>query len=232
MKFSSLREECCLASRELGSSGLVDLTFGNASLCSSADGVFAIKPIGATYHSLTPSDIVVLDMDGTVVAGKLRPSSDEPTHRCLLKSWAETGVRSVVHTHSRHAVAFAQAAQPLPCLGTTHSDYFRGPVPVTRSLLREEIQDDYEWKTGCVILETFSDTPPLDCPAVLVRSHGPFAWGESWPKALENAFALEIVAQMALATYQANPAAPPIDPNLLEKHFTRKHGPSAYYGQK
>ena len=229
MKFSDLREECCHANQRLAASGLVDLTFGNVSVCSRKEGIFAIKPSGVPYEDLTPKDIVVLDFEGNVVAGSLRPSSDAPTHRCLLRSWP--GVHSVVHTHSRRAVAFAQAGRPVPCLGTTHSDYFRGPVPITRPLTETEIQGDYEWQTGCVILKAFESANPLDRPAVLVRNHGPFAWGESSEKALENALALEIVAEMALLALQSDPAAPPIDEALLEKHFLRKHGSTAYYGQ-
>ncbi len=228
-KFQSVREECCEANQALVKLGLVDLTWGNVSVLDAAAGVFAIKPSGVPYAELKPEDMTLVDLDGKVVAGKLKPSSDTPTHRCLFRAFS--GVRSVVHTHSRHAVAFAQAAHEIPNLGTTHADHFDGPVPVTRALSPEEIGRDYEWETGQVILERFRDLNPLDMPAVLVRHHGPFAWGPSVKKALENAHALEIVAQIALWTLQLKPEMPNIPKALHEKHFDRKHGSGAYYGQ-
>ena len=232
MKFISLREECCEANRRLPATGLVDLTFGNVSVLDPEAGVFAIKPSGVDYDRLTPSDMVLVDLDGGIVEGELRPSSDTPTHRCLFRAFAEQGIRSVVHTHSRHAVAFAQAGREIPCFGTTHADYFYGPVPVTRSLTPEEIAEEYEWNTGDVIVEAFSEVNPADIPAVLVRHHGPFAWGDSGAKAVENAFALEAIAQMARETLLLDPATPPIPAALHDKHFLRKHGKNAYYGQK
>lgn len=232
MSFTTLREQCAEANRKLGRSGLVDITFGNLSILNPDAGVFAIKPSGVDYEALTAGDIVVLDLEGRVVEGRLRPSSDTPTHRRLYLGFAGRGVNAIVHTHSRCAVAFAQAARPLPCLGTTHCDYFNGAVPVTREMTPAEVAADYEWNTGAVILESFHNTHPAEIPAVLVRNHGPFAWGATAEKALETALALEIVADMALRTLALNPSAPPAPAHLLQKHFSRKHGPSAYYGQK
>ncbi len=173
--YRSIREECCEANRVLPKTGLVDLTFGNVSVLDAAAGVFAIKPSGVAYEQLKPADMVLVDLDGKIVAGKLRPSSDAPTHRCLFRAF--TGVRAIVHTHSRHAVAFAQAAREIPNLGTTHADYFDGPVPLTRAMTPAEIAKDYEWETGNVIAERFRDLNPLDVPAALVRHHGVFVWG-------------------------------------------------------
>jgi len=164
-----------------------------------------------------------------VLEGKLRPSSDTPTHRRLFQAFR--GVRAVVHTHSRHAVGFAQAGRGLPCFGTTHADYFHGEVPVTRPLTAAEIAEAYEWNTGNVIVETFRERDPVEVPAVLVWRHGPFAWGPTGAKAVETAFALEVVAELALHTLALAPARPPIEPELLRRHFRRKHGPGATYGQ-
>ncbi len=229
MNFHDLKSECCEANRALPKCGLVDLTFGNVSICDRDPGVFAIKPSGVAYDRLVPADIVVLDLEGRVLEGTLRPSSDTPTHRCLFLGFPE--IRSVVHTHSRNAVAFAQAASEIPVFGTTHADYFRGPVPVTRALSEMEVSSDYEWETGKVIVERFSEINPLDIPAVLVRNHGPFTWGSSGLKAVEVAQALEIVAEMALKTLAIDPRSEPLPGCLKEKHFLRKHGTSAYYGQ-
>jgi L-ribulose-5-phosphate 4-epimerase len=226
----SIKEECLAANLALPKTGLVDLTFGNVSVADPGRRVFAIKPSGVDYDRLTVDDIVVLDFVGNVIEGTLRPSSDTPTHRCLFLNFP--GIRSVVHTHSRAAVAFAQAGVDLPCLGTTHCDYFHGPVPVTRELTPAEVGGDYEWETGRVIVERFSGADPLKVPAVLVRNHGPFAWGPSGAKAVETAQALEIVADMAIRTISINPLASPAPDHLLDKHFFRKHGPGAYYGQK
>jgi L-ribulose-5-phosphate 4-epimerase len=227
--YQSIREECLAANLALPRTGLVDLTFGNVSVADPERRVFAIKPSGVDYDKLTAADMVILDYDGNVIEGTLRPSSDTPTHRCLFLNFP--GIRSVVHTHSRSAVAFAQAGIDLPCLGTTHCDYFNGPVPVTRTMTPSEVGGDYEWETGQVIVERFAGINPLDVPAVLVRNHGPFAWGPSAAKAVETAQALEIVADMAIKTLSLNPSAPAAPAHLLAKHFTRKHGPSAYYGQ-
>jgi L-ribulose-5-phosphate 4-epimerase len=229
LPFQSLRDECLAANLALPRTGLVDLTFGNVSVADPDRGVFAIKPSGVDYDSLTAADMVVLDFDGVIIEGVLRPSSDTPTHRCLYRHFP--GIRAVVHTHSRAAVAFAQAGMDLPCLGTTHCDYFNGPVPVTREMTPDEVGGDYEWATGCVIVERFTGRDPLEVPAVLVRNHGPFAWGPSGAKAVETAQALEIVADMALRTLALNPGASAAPAHLLRKHFFRKHGPGAYYGQ-
>jgi L-ribulose-5-phosphate 4-epimerase len=229
MDHRDIREACCEANRRLPATGLVDLTFGNVSVIDRSAGVFAIKPSGVDYADLSPGQMVIVDLEGSVVDGNLRPSSDTPTHRHLFLSFP--GIGSVVHTHSRNAVAFAQALLPVPCLGTTHADHFRGEVPVTRHMTPAEINGDYEWETGKVIAEAFSGRDPLEVPAVLVAGHGPFAWGPTAPKAVEYALALEICAEMALKTLSLNPAAGKLPEALSEKHFLRKHGRNAYYGQ-
>lgn len=233
--YQDIKEECCEANLLLPKHKLIDLTFGNVSVADRGKGVFAIKPSGIDYKTMRADDMVVCEIaEDKVVEGKLRFSSDTPTHRRLFQAFAR--IRSVVHTHSRNAVSFAQAGRPIPCLGTTHCDYFYGEVPVTRPMATEEIQSAYEWETGNVIVERFEKaTPPLDpayvC-AVLVHSHGPFVWGPSGKDAVEHAFALEILADMALKTIQLNPTVQPVQQALLDKHFLRKHGPGAYYGQK
>ena len=229
MPHRALREEAYLTNRQLGASGLVDLTFGNVSVCDAAAGVLAIKPSGVPYAELSPAKMVLVDLEGRVLEGGLRPSSDTPTHRRLFQAF--TGVRAVVHTHSRHAVSFAQAGRPIPCFGTTHADYFDGLIPVTRPLTPAEIAEAYEWNTGNVIVETLRGRDPLDMPAVLVWRHGPFVCGPSGAKAVETALALEIVAQLAFQTLALAPARGEIEPELLRRHFTRKHGPDATYGQ-
>ncbi len=192
-------------------------------------GVFAIKPSGVPYAELSPEAMVLVDLDGRVLEAGLRPSSDTPTHRRLFQAFP--GIRSVVHAHSRFAVSFAQSGREIPCFGTTHGDYFNGAVPVTRPLTQPEIADAYEWNTGNVIVETFRDRDALDVPAVLVWRHGPFAWGVSGSKAVETALALEIVAQMAYQTLALAPDRAAIEPELLRRHFKRKHGPGSTYGQ-
>ena len=224
-----LQTECLEANRMLPETGLVDLTFGNVSVADPERALFAIKPSGVDYDKLRAEDMVVLRYDGTVFKGGLRPSSDTPTHRRLYLAFP--GIRAVAHTHSRHAVAFAQAGCDIPCLGTTHADYFHGSVPVTRAMTPDEINGDYEWETGNVIAETFSGRDPLEVSAVLVRGHGPFVWGSSGRDAVETALALEVVAQMALQTMQLNPQIAPLPDVLHRKHFFRKHGKEAYYGQ-
>jgi L-ribulose-5-phosphate 4-epimerase len=229
MSYRAIQEECYEANRSLPNLGLVDLTFGNVSVIDRASGVFGIKPSGVDYEILKPADIVLLDMDGKLVEGKLRPSSDTPTHRRLFQAFVN--IRAIVHTHSRNAVAFAQAGRGIPCLGTTHADYFYGEVPVTRPMTPEEIAEAYEWNTGEVIVERFRDLNPEQMSAVLVHGHGPFTWGPSGSKAVENAQALEIVAEMTRKALDLNPQAMPISQALLDKHFLRKHGSGAYYGQ-
>ena len=227
--YDRIKAECYEANLLLPEYKLIDLTFGNVSVADHDQGVFAIKPSGVDYTRLSESDIVVIDMEGDVVEGALRPSSDSPTHRRLFQGFA--GIRAIVHTHSRNAVAFAQAGRGIPCLGTTHADYFYGEVPVTRPMTTEEVRSAYEWETGNVILERFKDLDPTDVSAVLVHGHGPFAWGPNGRKAIENALALEIVAEMALKTLQLDPHVQPIETHLLNKHHLRKHGADAYYGQ-
>src|ERR1700747_1055934 len=227
--YRDIRDECYEANLLLPQYKLCDLTFGNVSIADHGRGVFAIKPSGVDYSVLRPEDIVIVDLEGNVVEGSLRPSSDTPTHRRLFQAFS--GVRSIVHTHSRYAVSFAQAGRPIPCLGTTHADYFYGEVPVTRPMTPEEVRSSYEWETGNVIVERFRGIDPAAVPAVLVHGHGPFVWGPSGEKAVENALALEIVAEMALRAIQLNPQVQPISNHLLDKHFLRKHGPASYYGQ-
>lgn len=231
MKYSEIREECLAANLSLSKTGLVDLTFGNVSVFDPKACVFAIKPSGVAYEKLKVEDLPVVDLDGDVVDGALKPSSDTPTHRKLYTSFGTRGVCSIVHTHSRCAVAFAQAGVEIPCLGTTHADHFLGPVPVTRMMTRDEVEVDYEWETGVAIVECFANLDPLEMPAVLVRNHGPFVWNVSGEKAVEYAQALEIVADIALRTLSLSPLAIEAPLYLMNKHFFRKHGSGAYYGQ-
>ena len=232
MAHSELRERALEANRAIVRAGLVVLTFGNASAVDRAAGVMAIKPSGVAYDDLDADSIVVVDLEsGNVVDGTRRPSSDTPTHLVLYRRFEAVG--GVVHTHSSFATAWAQARRELPCLGTTHADHFRGPVPVTRPLTDAELGDAYEQRTGEVIVETIErvGADPLDMPAVLVESHGPFVWGEDAAHAVENAIALESVAELALNTLLLAPDAAPISDGLLLRHFLRKHGAAAYYGQ-
>jgi L-ribulose-5-phosphate 4-epimerase len=229
---AELRERVLEANLEIVRAGLVVLTFGNASVADREAGVMAIKPSGVPYDELTADAIVVLDLEsGAIVAGTARPSSDTPTHLVLYRAFA--GVGGIVHTHSPYATAWAQACRELPCLGTTHADHFDGPVPITRRLDPWEIAGDYERLTGEVIVETFSrlGLDPLERPAALVAGHGPFAWGADGARAVENAVALEVVAASALRTELLRPGAEPIDDDLRRRHFRRKHGDTAYYGQ-
>ena len=227
---TELKREAFEANLLLPAFGLVDLNFGNASAIDRTRGFVAIKPSGVDYKKLRPSDMVLLDLDGKVAEGRLRPSSDTPTHLALYLGFP--GIGGVVHTHSRCATAFAQAAVPLPALGTTHADFFHGPIPVTRALKTREIAGAYELETGTVILEAFAGADPLEIPAVLVRGHGPFAWGETAARAVENAVALELCAGIALRTLQLRPGQRALPKALLDRHFLRKHGAGAYYGQR
>ena len=229
MNYRDIKAECYEANLLLPEYKLVDLTFGNVSVRDPLRSVLAIKPSGVDYPLLTEDDMVIVDFDGTVVEGSLRPSSDTPTHRRLYQAFS--GIRSIVHTHSRNATAFAQAGIGIPCFGTTHADYFYGEIPVTRRMTEAEINSGYELETANVIIERFRDLDPDQVSAVLVHSHGAFVWGPNGKQAVENAFALEIVAEMALRTIQLNSSARPIDRYLLDKHFLRKHGKTAYYGQ-
>ena len=231
--YHALRERVLEANLEIVRAGLVVLTFGNASGADREAGVMAIKPSGVPYDDLTAESIVVLDLEsGAVVAGDARPSSDTPTHLVLYRAFAAIG--GIVHTHSSYATAWAQACRELPCLGTTHADHFDGPVPVTRRLERAEVEGDYERLTGEVIVEELTrlGIGPLERPAALVASHGPFAWGVDVERAVENAVALEAIAATALRTELLLPGAKPIGDDLRARHFGRKHGASAYYGQE
>ncbi|HXG33811.1 MAG TPA: L-ribulose-5-phosphate 4-epimerase [Bryobacteraceae bacterium] len=230
MLLRHLREEVLQANLELIRRGLVIYTFGNASGIDRDLGLVVIKPSGVPFDELVPENLVVTDLEGRVLEGDLRPSSDLPTHLALYRAFPSIG--GVVHTHSRYATAWAQAHREIPCLGTTHADYFHGAVPVTEPLSREEIEKDYERHTGEVIVRRFRDMDPLEMPAVLVAGHGPFCWGRSAAEAAEHAVLLEEVAALAYFTAVLNPAAGPLAPALLDKHFYRKHGAGAYYGQK
>jgi L-ribulose-5-phosphate 4-epimerase len=229
MNWDALREEVFEANLELVRRGLVLYTFGNASGIDRAQGVVAIKPSGVPYEHMKPSDIVVLTLRGETIAGSLRPSSDLATHLILYRAFP--GIGGVVHTHSRNATVWAQAGREIPCFGTTHADYFYGPIPVTGQLETSEIEDAYEANTGEAIVRRFQGIDPLSMPAVLVAGHAPFTWGASVADAAHHAVVLEEVAQTALHTLAVNPGATPISQALLDKHFFRKHGHSAYYGQ-
>ena len=233
MSFHALRSQVCEANRALGESGLVVLTWGNVSAIDRSNDVVAIKPSGVPYDELTASDIVVLELaTGSVIESSRRPSSDTPTHLVLYRSFTEIG--GIVHTHSEHATAWAQAGLAIPCLGTTHADNFHGRIPITRNLSSEEISSDYEANTGHIIAEHFSETGlhPLHTPGVLLPHHGPFTWGVDAAKALENAIVLEAVARMAYISRTIAPDGNDAPAALIEKHFSRKHGPDAYYGQR
>jgi L-ribulose-5-phosphate 4-epimerase len=230
--FDELRARVVGANVALVDAGLVVLTFGNASAADRDAGVMAIKPSGVAYDALRPDDVPVVDLvSGEVVFGTQRPSSDTPTHLALYRAFAEAG--GIVHTHSPFATAWAQAQRELPCFGTTHADHFRGAVPVTRQLTPAEIDGDYEERTGAVIVQAFAERrlDPLEVPAALVASHGPFVWGVDIEDAVENAVALEAVAASAYRSLQLAPGLDGIQSALLTKHFTRKHGGDAYYGQ-
>jgi L-ribulose-5-phosphate 4-epimerase len=230
MLLEQLRVEVCAANKDLARHELIKFTWGNVSGIDRAQGLFVIKPSGVPYDQLTPEHMVVLDLQGKVVEGSLRPSSDAPTHAVLYSRFATIG--GVAHTHSPHATIFAQACRTIPCLGTTHADHFNGEIPVTRPLRRTEIERDYESFTGIIIADHFSRMDPLQMPAVLVANHGPFTWGRSAHDAVVNSVVLEEVARMAQGTLALNPNQPTISPHLLDKHFHRKHGPGATYGQK
>lgn len=227
-----LKQKVWEANLELPRRGLVTYTWGNVSGIDRERGLMVIKPSGVEYEALRPEQLVVLDLDGKQVEGSLNPSSDTKTHLELYRAFPELG--GIVHTHSTYAVAWAQAGQDIPCYGTTHADYFHGPVPCARHLTPEEIDEDYEGNTGRVILETFRERglEPAHIPAVICRSHGPFAWGKDPAQAVYHGAVLEEVARMALLTRQVDPLAAPAPACILEKHFLRKHGPGAYYGQK
>jgi L-ribulose-5-phosphate 4-epimerase len=223
-----LKEEVFEANMGLVGNNLIILTWGNISAIDRVSGYVVIKPSGVSYEKLKATDMVVVDLDGRVVEGKLHPSSDTLTHIELYRNFPLIG--GVVHTHSPYATAWAQAGRPIPVLGTTHADYFYGAVPCTRVMIREEVEKDYEANTGRVIVETFSATDPMKMPAVLVCNHGPFTWGKSADEALQNAIVLEETARIAYMTVSLGHDSQ-VEQYLLDKHFLRKHGPSAYYGQ-
>jgi L-ribulose-5-phosphate 4-epimerase len=229
MQFKALREQVVEANLELVRRGLVVYTFGNASGISRADGLVFIKPSGVPFEELKPETLVVTDLNGRIVEGSLRPSSDLPTHVKLYREFAQIG--GIVHTHSSYATSWAQAGLEIPCFGTTHADYFYGPIPVTEAMERCDIESAYEENTGGVIVKRFRDLDPVHMPVVLVRGHGPFCWGDSPLKAAQNAVLLEEVAKLAYRTLTLNASAAGISTALLDKHFLRKHGPGAYYGQ-
>jgi len=230
-----LKEKVCKANLELVKHGLVIFTWGNVSAIDRETGLVVIKPSGVSYDDMKPSDMVVVDLEGKVVEGALRPSSDTPTHVELYKAFPEIG--GVVHTHSTYATAWAQAGRSIPNIGTTHADYFHDDIPCTRNMKKREVFGEYEKETGLVIVERFKDMNPMDTPAVLVRNHGPFTWGKDAFEAVHNAVVLEQVAKMAfIASNLITPDnlnyVPKMNKLLIEKHYSRKHGPGAYYGQK
>lgn len=225
-----LKKEVYEANMELPKRGLVTYTWGNVSGLDSDSGLFVIKPSGIEYDELTSGDMVVMDLHGNKVEGKYNPSSDTPTHIELYKAFPEVG--GIVHTHSSWATSWAQACRSIPCYGTTHADYYYGSIPCARGLTEEEINGEYEKNTGLVIIEAFSGKEPLMVPGVLCANHGPFTWGKSADQAVHNAVVLEELAKMAFRTEQLNNAVDPAPQVLQDKHFMRKHGPAAYYGQK
>ncbi|WP_096225164.1 L-ribulose-5-phosphate 4-epimerase [Geobacillus sp. FJAT-46040] len=224
-----LKQAVLEANLQLPQYRLVTFTWGNVSGIDRERGLVVIKPSGVAYDKLTIDDMVVVDLNGNVVEGDLKPSSDTPTHLWLYKQFS--GIGGVVHTHSTWATIWAQAGKGIPVLGTTHADYFYGEIPCTRPMTNEEIQGAYELETGKVITETFRFLDPLQMPGVLVHGHGPFAWGKDPANAVHNAVVLEEVAKMAARTFMLNPNVQPISQSLLDRHYLRKHGANAYYGQ-
>lgn len=226
----NLKKQVLEANLELPKKGLVTYTWGNVSGIDRDAGLIVIKPSGVPYEKLKLEDLVVLDLDGNKVEGKLNPSSDTPTHLVIYRNFND--VNGVVHTHSRWATIWAQAGKSIPAFGTTHADYFYGDIPCTRKMTPEEINSDYEKETGNIIIETFKGKNPIYVPGVLVNNHGPFTWGKDAHEAVHNAVVLEEVAMMAYYTYSLTPGIGSISDTLLDKHFLRKHGANAYYGQK
>ena len=229
MLLPNLRAQVLEANLDLVRHDLVLSTFGNASGVSRNEGLIVIKPSGVPYEDMKPEDMVVTDMLGKVVEGALRPSSDLPTHAALYRAFSSIG--GIAHTHSEYATAWAQACKPIPCFGTTHADYFHGAIPVTERMSEGEIESDYEANTGAAIVRAFEKMDPLAIPGVIVANHGPFAWGTDPRTAAENAWMLEVAARLAYLTVAVNPHTECIDKTLHDKHFLRKHGKNAYYGQ-
>ena len=224
-----LKQKVYEANMELPRRGLITYTWGNVSGIDREKGLFVIKPSGVDYDVLKPSDMVVMDLEGNKVEGEMNPSSDTATHVELYNGFKEIG--GIVHTHSPHATAWAQAGRALPCYGTTHADYFYGEIPCARNLTAEEIEEGYEKNTGKVIIETFQGKNPVYIPAVLCKNHGPFTWGRDAAEAVHNAVVLEEIARMNFMTELINPQVGPAPQCMQDKHFMRKHGPNAYYGQ-
>ncbi len=225
-----LRKAVCDANIQLWRERLVIFSWGNVSGIDRSSGVVAIKPSGIAYEALTPDKIVLLDPDGKIMEGPLKPSSDTPTHLELYRNFKSVG--GICHTHSPNATMWAQACREIPCFGTTHADYYYGPVPVTEVMTKEQIETDYELNTGRVIVRRFAGLNPMEVPGVLVANHGPFAWGRDAAAAVESTMVLEHVAATALGTITINPERGPISEALLDKHYLRKHGKNAYYGQR
>lgn len=223
-----LKDKVCRANLDLVRHGLVLFTWGNVSAIDRESGLVVIKPSGVSYDDMKPEDMVVVDLDGNVVEGRLNPSSDTPTHVVLYKAFPQAG--GVVHTHSTYATSWAQAGQDIPNIGTTHADYFHDAVPCTPDMTESEVKGEYELETGNVIVRRFEGLNPVHTPGVLVKNHGPFTWGKDADEAVYNAVVLEQVAKMASISFGINPALT-MNPLLIEKHFSRKHGPGAYYGQ-
>lgn len=228
MRLIHLKEAVFEANIALVKEGLVKLTWGNASGVDRTQGLMVIKPSGISYDEMTPEDMVVIDLQGNVIDSRLKPSSDTATHLFLYQAFPAIG--SIVHTHSEWATSWAQACRDIPCLGTTHADHFHGPVPCTRLMTPAEIQGQYELETGKVIVERFAGINPAEVPGVLVAEHGPFSWGKSVPEAVKSAIILEEIAKIAFRTVVLGRDFP-VQQVLLEKHYSRKHGPDAYYGQ-
>ena len=225
-----LKKDVVRANKDLARYGLVTLTWGNASGISRSKGLIVIKPSGVAYESLKSADMVVVDLDGKIVEGKLRPSSDTPTHIRLYKAFSHIG--GVAHTHSLYATIFAQASEEILCFGTTHADHFHGSIPVTRFLTEDEVRSDYEGNMGAVIVERFARLDAQSMPGVLAAGHAPFTWGNDANEAVENSLILERVAEMALGSLKLNPKLVPLKEYIQNKHYQRKHGSDAYYGQK
>ncbi|MEM9280302.1 MAG: L-ribulose-5-phosphate 4-epimerase AraD [Verrucomicrobiota bacterium] len=231
MPLQELKQQVFEANQMLVSEGLVKLTWGNVSGIDRTEGLFAIKPSGVPYSSLRTDDLIVLDLDGKIVEGTLNPSSDTPTHLVLYQRFQ--GIGGICHTHSIYATMFAQAGKMIPCLGTTHADHFFGEVPIVRALEPEEVASNYEENTGHAIVDRIEELEidPLATPGVLQAYHAPFTWGKDAIESVKNGVALEVCAQMALGTFSLDPDIPPLPDHILTKHFRRKHGPDAYYGQ-
>ena len=227
--YNDIKERVFQANMELVQHNLVVFTWGNVSEIDRKRGIVAIKPSGVSYDRMTPDQMVILDLDGHLIDGDLRPSSDTPTHLELYRHFKTIG--GITHTHSRHATQWAQACRDIPCFGTTHADHFYGPVPVTSVMTKEEVEDHYELNTGKVIVRRFEGLDPVAIPGVLVANHAPFTWGKDAHDSVKNAVVLEEIAAMALGTLALSPNQPSISQAILDKHYLRKHGKDAYYGQ-